>query len=546
MMNPLTSQCRASPEHVRTPLRNTAQLPAVSAAVLATLIAIALVINFTEGVTLGERGTLFYPLYRTRQTLAVALSMMHLPPLGGYLAYGSIVNLLTTKGFHFSDNSNDPNDALRIAKLFASTAYLNDTLADALQTAIDASLPPDTIKANDLGYADYMRMAFTLFGLKVSSVYDFYFLMLSISIGAYLMQFYRSRTMLYVLTAYLSVHLFVIQYCNVIGLPAGSIANSRTFSCLALLPTIHISALLILGADLSFRTLFTTCMQALLLSFIVLCRFEAAWELGSLGAIATFAALRVTGDPKTGTIGIRARARQLWPALVVLLAFGGLQSRQDLASAPAYRSDSARHVVWHEILLGLLSTDPSLIGKYTDVKQINSYVFDDRVACEAVNHLLRHHTASPYTALYNCDDASNLFNGHAGVYDTLARRVVIQIIIDHPLLAISELKTKFADQIRRFGPNVRSSFQHIGLIVSLIWCAATVLYAACGEPTPSRRDVVNFTGGAAIILACALLSPAIEPSVFAMGTLAAYLLVGLLSASFLVLFALKYLSRYDP
>ncbi|HTW51506.1 MAG TPA: hypothetical protein VME45_06390 [Stellaceae bacterium] len=71
-------------------------------ALLLIMIAVAFLLNFAVGVGTGQRQTLFYPMYRLRQTLAVALSIYRDPPLFGYRAYGSIDDLLVAKGFYIA------------------------------------------------------------------------------------------------------------------------------------------------------------------------------------------------------------------------------------------------------------------------------------------------------------------------------------------------------------------------------------------------------------------------------------------------------------
>jgi hypothetical protein len=163
---------------------------------------------------------LFYPSYRTTQSLAIALSMMRQPPAPGYQAYDAIVDELKADGFTQETWETTARDAVAVNR--------------AIDAALGVSLQPgartQTMQANDVGYADFMFLAFRLFGAKLSSIYYFYFLVLSISVLAFMAQFHRSRFMLFVLSLYLTAHMFVIAYCTGFGLAIASVANSRTFS----------------------------------------------------------------------------------------------------------------------------------------------------------------------------------------------------------------------------------------------------------------------------------------------------------------------------
>jgi hypothetical protein len=496
---------------------------------LLLLIAVAFVVNFAEGISLGQRGALFYPMYRTRQTLAVALSMLRDPPAPGYYAYSSIVSLLERRGIRFTDNADDHN---RITSLFRNAEALDDSLREALKVQIDERQQYETLKGNDLGYADYMYLAFKLFGLHTTSIYDLYFALLLIGAIAFAVQFHRSSAMLYLLSVYLAVHLFVLNYCVLgyhgdIAPRLGSIANSRTFSGLALLPTMHLMALILLGVKFNVRPALTALVQSLLLGFLILCRFDSAWELAAIVGTASLVAAYSTIRCLTGSMHWSAAAARLWPLVLVLIVYSGMQMREEWAAGPLYDKDSLRHVVWHEALAGLLSYDQALMSKYTAGLTAND---PDKLACQAVNYYLDHSSTEPSTALFNCVTSDGTRSGEAGVFDSLARRMVVLIIAENPIAVLRELKTKFVAQIELF-----NAFQPLALTnirdPALLWLATTLFFASFGASALNWQSVLYFVGATAVVLAFALACPAIFPTDLAIGTLMSYVMAAVLCLS---------------
>ncbi len=52
-----------------------------------------------HGVFIGKYDVGFHPIYRLRQTLAIAISRMQIPPSHGYLARQSVIDALDENGF---------------------------------------------------------------------------------------------------------------------------------------------------------------------------------------------------------------------------------------------------------------------------------------------------------------------------------------------------------------------------------------------------------------------------------------------------------------
>ena len=142
---------------------------------LLLLIGCVFYLDVFHGIELGQDQTAFQPIYRLRQSLAVAISRMRDPSPGRYLAYKSVVNVLNENGFAMFDSEPGLHlDKPGWAALLTDGPRLDRIIQQAMDVPIDTSLPPEIIQANELGYADYIYFSFRLFGDKVSSLYYFY------------------------------------------------------------------------------------------------------------------------------------------------------------------------------------------------------------------------------------------------------------------------------------------------------------------------------------------------------------------------------------
>ena len=207
--------------------------------ILATVLAFCF--DFAHGIMLGQDRIGFHPIYRLRQGLAIAISRMHEPPLHGYLAYQSVVDALNEDGFAVLDQDKGPHlDVAGWSALLGDPARMDRALRDARDTAVDTTLEPQLVLGNELGYADYLYLGFRLFGLHMSSQYYLYFVLLGISCVLYLSQFRRSPFLVFLLLTYLAGLGFLENYAHSMGNEAATLANSRLFEALSLLPAMHI------------------------------------------------------------------------------------------------------------------------------------------------------------------------------------------------------------------------------------------------------------------------------------------------------------------
>ena len=507
---------------------------------LMIVIVLGLAVNFGQGIRLGQADTLFYPMDRTRVALAIALSMLRDPPAHGYQAYDAVNSLLLKSGLYIGGSDDDQQ---RRETLFRDTDRINKIIAAGLTIPVDPQRQSIALHANDLGYIDFMGTAFRLFGAQVSSLYYFYMLLLIASATAFTVEFRNSRFLLYCLPLYLGIHLFLIGYCSEFGPKIGSIANSRIFTGLALLPALHLACQAFCAAKPRLRSAATAAVQAGVLAFLFTCRFETAWEVGFVVAAVAMAAAASFFQRATRGLSLPRRLILLWPGAVLLIAIAGLELRQSAIAGPAYHNDTGYHLVWDTVLTGILRKDPALFQKYTGLDRHPSD--GDEIACIAVDY--DRQQASGSTGKqdwpYDCGSVANLSNKDVRDYEHDARRVVLKIIRQNPLALFRFLPSKLAEQVEEFDPQqsfTAARLEFPGFVILL----SAIAYAVAGGFTSTPRQLGRLLGGGGLLLACALVDPLIDTSILELGTLASYMLVLLAAVSGVISLVASTVVRY--
>jgi hypothetical protein len=480
---------------------------------------------FAHGIAIGQYKIGFQPIWRIRQTVAVAISRMREPPLHGYLAYQAIVVALNRNGFAVFPGDEGPHfEADNWIPLFYDTARLERALGDAQKIAIDPASPPQLIQANELAYADYVYLSFRVFGLHFSSLYYLYFLLLGVSCVLFIIEFHRSPFLMFALSLQLAGIGFLENYACAYGVELASVANSRLFEALSIVPAIHIFALLWRRLPPRWPTVAIAAIQSGLLAFLIDCRVTARWQMGMIVATALGMLLIAIVPRRSGAVW--PRTKRLWNgiwagglALAVLLLH---MTAVSYMADDRYRLETEYHAVWHEVLRGLLGSSTELQLAYLG-EDIGLGPPADTVAYEAVNQDLnrRHDHSSSIAVVENGKISIDVGLGW-GEYERLARRLVFRIIVHHPGAVVRELYAKLAEQVREYflhdamaPPNLASA-SLVALLAGLLWLGA-------GGAESSIGDLLDGTVATLVVLACALTPPLIVPSVLSVGTLLSYM-----------------------
>ena len=146
---------------------------------------------------------------------ATISSMEH--DLGGYVGFNKIL--------HFFLNYPTIND-----DILNQALELQDVDSDGIFTMVEL----------DIGYQDYSRVAFSLFGYSISSLLYLYFIILIISVGLYYFTFRENNVAKVILLIFLLSFLLLVPAAGRLGPNVAVIYSCRFMTILAILPLIHI------------------------------------------------------------------------------------------------------------------------------------------------------------------------------------------------------------------------------------------------------------------------------------------------------------------
>ena len=518
------------------------RLPRLGCLALVLLIGCTFILDVVHGIRLGQDKVAFHPIYRLRQSLAVAISRRHDPPLGGYLAYGSVVNVLNENGFAIFDAEPGPHlDINGWETLLSDGPRLDRIIQEAKNVPIDHELPPQLIQGNELGLADYIDFSFRLFGDKISSLYYFFYLMIFVSCLLYVVQFRNSAFLLFLMVVFLGELFFLANYASAYGTQLETVTNSRLFSGPSLLPALHI--LFVLWQRLPIRafTAGAVIAQSVIFAFLLSCRTEAAWQLAMIVAVACGIGLlslpRPRGQHHLGLIG---RLAALWPAAVLVLVVSAYSTVLSVNADRRYAREPEGHIIWHEVILGLLATSPDLRREY--VGNVPSTNVDQDVYVAVINDLkARNDFSSPIVRKLPDGDITLDILAAYGEYDKLARSLALRMIIHRPFAVIASVPQKIADQIGWWGTNPHRQPMAWGrLRVAIVLTAlGALLCMVAGGFTAERAALAGTAACGGIVLLFASLTPLIEPSPLSIGSLFSYLGAIAVVAAFAVALSIR-------
>jgi hypothetical protein len=489
---------------------------------LLLLIGCAFCLDVFHGIELGQDRVAFHPIYRLRQSLAVAISRMHDPSPGRYLAYKSVVNVLNENGFAmFDDEPGSHLDAPGWAVLLSDGPRLDRIIQQAMDVPIDASLQPEIIQANELGLADYIYLSFRLFGDKISSLYYFFYLIVGLTCLFYVLQFRNSPFLLFLLVIFLGELHFLENYAH--SFDQNTVSNSRLFSGLSLVPVLHILLLLWQRRPPRAFTVTAAVVQSVIFAFLLSCRTELAWQVAMIAVVACGIGLSLLLRRRDAKHRHLIGLAPLWPAAIFLLVVFAYSAVVSMSADQRYVMEPKAHIVWHEVMIGLLRSSLELRREYLGGAPLGS---DDGEVYTAVIHDLnaRNDFSSPIVSRLGDGQLTiDLMRGWAE-YDRLVRSLALRIIVDHPLILFETIPVKIRQQIAMYGMPFEYGMRLSDLQVPIIWIAAGALICmVAGGFAVGAAMLGSATGVIAIVLLFAAATPLVEPSALSIGTLFSYL-----------------------
>ncbi len=194
-----------------------------------------------------------------------------------------------------------------------------------------------------LGIVDYYALAFLIFGYSWGATFYLYFLILGFSALLFFRAFQDHFSWLTLLISVLASYgcLVVYLYQNNFALQ-----DTRTISCLAVVPTIHLMAFIMTTSRWNRFLCISVFVQILLLILIVRMRHSAVWFCLVLPLSLVFSTNR------SGKCGFKLS--KIFLALFPLLVILGLKSGERLYLDREYISGTtSTSYTWHGIFLSL-------------------------------------------------------------------------------------------------------------------------------------------------------------------------------------------------
>src|SRR5215813_1345909 len=294
---------------------------------------------------------------------------------GGYALSNCIHNELERRGFTV-----DPEIVKRAGATVPQNlrAHFLDKLLEDMQR--DLSKLPDHcgiairgLGADDVGYVDFAKIAFFLFGLHIRAFYYLFFLTYGLTLFVALIERHRDPMGQIILLSAAGLVYVSCYYSNFLLLPepggSGNMLNPRFMPVLALVPGIHLLLMLVDKAAPNWWRLAIVIFQSGVIFFAIHIRASAVWWIPALLLAAVVLFLLTLKAGKGRPEGWRAAAYRglvvQWPALVSIAIILGSLKLVVWSLHPIYREGGwlSYHAVWHSIYYSL-QFHPKYVEKY--------------------------------------------------------------------------------------------------------------------------------------------------------------------------------------
>jgi len=392
------------------------------------IVSVSLIASFRLGVERGFRDTIGNESWG-RILFGVGTAITQIDH-GGYgyalstvietiLTYGGLTDdpkILAPLGVEFPGNLRDP-------------ALINAAI-DKAASFRWAFNPVEAIRGSggdDLGFVDYVRLSFLVFGHKIQSLYYTYFLIFGISAAIFLWTF-RSRPALLMLLVIASVAQTILFASSLFGSDnLGSIADPRFLSIMAAVPGLHLGCLLLDRSPPSIINVALAIVQSIILVFAFWIRASAIWVIL---AVAVFAGLITIW----GLLKRRNELRRVWCFGILLAVLAVHTLWVTMTLHPIYRSEGeiSHHVFWHAVFYQL-QFHPRWNKNYA--ASYDFATFDELPRVAAKKYLLRHPPSHP-EEVYLTKDRQYLRVASAEAY---IRKAYFEFFANDPRFVLESL-----------------------------------------------------------------------------------------------------------
>lgn len=225
-------------------------------------------------------------------------------------------------------------------------------IQDEFNTAIEKSLNIEDPSSDGIHFmygrnvalADYIKLAFTIFGYEVNSLFYLYFLLFTISVVVFLSAFYKRSDLLYILLLVVCSHFVILMAVPFVGGVDLCVASSRFYPVLTVVPTLHLAFLILRKHKKKAVWVLGASLQALILAFVIIIRTSAAYQLLFL----------ITVTIIFNTLWYWKKKRlQIWPLAITFGAIFLLKVYISIGLHNSYTEVTSQHNFWHAAYLGI-------------------------------------------------------------------------------------------------------------------------------------------------------------------------------------------------
>jgi hypothetical protein len=417
-------------ESVEAPIEADGRLRSFAGSILfpvLTAILSALIIwsVFTGGVRRGMDHAIAWGPESENAGIAIAISEL-LHGLDSYVGYTVVYDTLNKVMKRGTSGASDPK--------LPSNLTNGDLLNEAIAAAVALGPQPDSFVANrtlmtmvydDIGIVDYDKIAFSLFGFTIQSLYYLFFGTLSLSSAVFLIQFWRSPAAQVVLLATLLAFYMELESL-VFSQHMPSFWGMRHGSTLALVPVWHLALLMVYRSRLTLMAAILALVQVAILVLAIRIRGSAAWTVIFMAALVVFFTVQAWRElaPGEKSFAKIAKSALRWPFVLLLIGLLSSKIYTDSRLHQAYFTDDIMpyHGAWHSAYLGL-ALSPALSAA-------TGAAVTDRAGYDAALAYLRKkgfisaeaEYLSPWTATYKMR-----------LHDNTMRAVYLSIVREYPL-----------------------------------------------------------------------------------------------------------------
>jgi hypothetical protein len=321
-------------------------------------------------------------------TCAAITDLAHHGP-GGYVCSHNVETLLTHAGL-----TGDKQALAALGTKYPDNLRDQTLIDSAIQKAVSFPITPAepqirTAGADDIGMVDFVKLAFTLFGYNLLSLYLTYFTLFSASVWAFFRAFGDRPAYLATLAVAIFAHLALVSSAIFDFTPYtfGTVTNPRFLSAIAIIPGLHIAFSMMSNTKIDWHQAILIAFQSSIIIFAISIRAVAIWLPFGLAILGT--ALWLS----------RRSPRSVWP-LGILLGIWVVHAVyiiQVLNPVYGRTGSTGSHTAWHSIYYSL-QMHPDWNAKYGESHR--HATGDNQPWAGAENYVKRHPIQAGDVPLY--------------------------------------------------------------------------------------------------------------------------------------------------